>query len=248
MCRPASFYLTRENIYWSKTSDSHTDIIREFNLREDDSRNAPSGVRIEVSPPGGNLSLPLADWVYEVDQDRTPAWYDSVDGENRARRALSDWARHKLSCINLAEAFNPSHPFHVKRPRAMTKKRAIALCREWESVRASVGESVGESVRASVWASVGESVGESVWASVGASVGESVRASVWESVRASVWASVRAYAGSLFTLPAWKYTSSPNPWAPLRELWTNGLVPSFDGKTWRLHEGPDAKVFAQFDV
>ncbi len=224
MCRPASFYLTRENIYWSKTSDSHTDIIREFNLREDDSRNAPSGVRIEVSPPGGNLSLPLADWVYKVDQDRTPAWYDSVDGENRARRALSDWARHKLSCINLAEAFNPIHPFHVKRPRAMTKKRAIALCREWESVWASVQASV----RASVWASVGESV----WASVQASV------------RESVW----AYAGSLFTLPAWKYTSSPNPWAPLRELWINGLVPSFDGKTWRLHEGPDAKVFAQFDV
>ena len=228
MCKPASFYLTRENVYWSKTSDSHTDIIREFNLREDDSRNAPLGVRIEVSPDKGNLSLPLDQWRYKVDQDLTPPWYDAGEAENKCRAALKDWARHKLSIINLAEAFNPVHPLRVKRPRAMTKKRAIALCREW----------------ASVW----DSIRASVWASVGASVWDSIRASVGDSVGDSIWASVWAYTGSLFTLPSWKYTSNPNPWAPLRELWINGLVPSFDGKTWRLHEGPDAQAFAQFDI
>ena len=129
----------------------------------------------------------------------------------------------------------------------MTKKRATALCKDWASIWASVWASVGDSVGASVWASVRASVGDSV----GASVRDSVWASVWDSVGASVWdsvgASVGAYTGSLFTLPDWKYTDHKDPWASLRELWINGLVPSFDGKTWRLHEGPKAKVFVQFD-
>lgn len=74
------------------------------------------------------------------------------------------------------------------------------------------------------------------WASVRASVGDSVRDSVW------------AYSGSFFLLPrdSWKYTKNIKtdeyPFFPVVKLWEMGLVPSFDGKTWRLHGGPDAKV------
>jgi hypothetical protein len=128
----------------------------------------------------------------------------------------------------------------------------------WASVRASVRASVGASVWASVRASVGDSVGDSVWASVRASVW----ASVWASVRASVWASVWAsvgdsvrdsvgdsvwvYEGSLFTkINQWKYTKHESgiyPYKPAVDLWKRGFVPSFDGKTWRLHQGKDMKV------
>ena len=129
-----------------------------------------------------------------------------------------------------------------------------------DSVGASVWASVGASVRDSVWASVGDSVRASVWASVGDSVRDSVRASVrasvWASVgdsvrasvRASVWASVWAYAGSFLNLPrnAWKYTENIKtkkyPFHPLADLWEMGIVPSFDGKKWRLHAGKDAKI------
>jgi hypothetical protein len=81
-----------------------------------------------------------------------------------------------------------------------------------------------------------------------ASVGDSVRDSVGASVRDLVWASVRAYSGSLFILPRkdWKYTSKIKatgyPFQPSVDLWKMGLVPSFDGKLWRLHGGKDAKV------
>jgi len=33
-----------------------------------------------------------------------------------------------------------------------------------------------------------------------------------------------------------------NPFQPCIDLWERGLVPSFDGKTWRLHSGSEAKV------
>ena len=63
-------------------------------------------------------------------------------------------------------------------------------------------------------------------------------ASVWDSVWDSVRASVGAYTGSFFVIPNWKYVKHPKgkyPFEPCVKLWEQGLVPSFDGTTWRLH-------------
>ena len=62
------------------------------------------------------------------------------------------------------------------------------------------------------------------WASVGDSV--------WDSVGASVW----AYASGYFNI---KYN---HDFSANNKLWDSGLVPSFDGTTWRLHSGKDAKI------
>jgi hypothetical protein len=73
----------------------------------------------------------------------------------------------------------------------------------------------------------------------------SVRDSVWDSVGASVRDSVWAYVGSFFKIPVWKYVKHPKgkyPYQPLVTLWNSGLVPSFDGKTWKLHGGSKAAV------
>ena len=67
----------------------------------------------------------------------------------------------------------------------------------------------------------------------------------WASVGDSVWASVWAYTGSFFRIPVWKYVKHHKgkyPYQPLMALWKTGLVPSFDGTTWRLHGGPKAAV------
>jgi hypothetical protein len=71
-------------------------------------------------------------------------------------------------------------------------------------------------------------------------VSASVWASVWASVRDSVW----AYISSFFNLQEWKYSEhkpGENPFQPGIDLWNRGLVPSFDGKTWRLH-GKDGMI------
>ena len=74
------------------------------------------------------------------------------------------------------------------------------------------------------------------------SVRDSVRGSVWD----SVWDSVRAYIGSLFpNIKIWKYAPKNiqgYPYQSAVNLWQNGLVPSFDGTTWRLHTGLDARI------
>ena len=85
-------------------------------------------------------------------------------------------------------------------------------------------------------------MGDSVWDSVGASV------------RDSVWASVGAYSGTFFKLPrnSWKYTENIKtkgyPFQASVDLWEMGLVPSFDGRIWRLHGGPDAKILWEGEI
>ena len=118
------------------------------------------------------------------------------------------------------------------------------------SVRGSVGNSVGDSVWCSVWDSVGNSVGASVWDAVGDSVWGSAWDSVWgsvrDSVRGSVGGSVGAYISSLFpNISKWQgvdHEEGVNPFQSCIDLWLAGLVPSFDGKTWRLHAGKNAEI------
>ena len=140
----------------------------------------------------------------------------------------------------LSEALYPINPF-IDRKCSEVTEQDIELLKQWASIRASVWASVWTSVGISVRDSVGNSVRDSVEASVGGSVRTSVEASVWESVWESVW----AYISSLFTnIKKWKYIDHEegiNPFQPSIDLWGKGLVPSFDGKIWRLH-GYQGKV------
>ena len=86
MCDYASFVLTKDKVFWSKKTESHHEIIQEFNLCECDS----SGTRIhivktEIIPVKyGDLST----WKYQVDQDVFPPWYDKRDCEVCTRKGL----------------------------------------------------------------------------------------------------------------------------------------------------------------
>jgi hypothetical protein len=82
---------------------------------------------------------------------------------------------------------------------------------------------------------------ESAWYSVTASIWESVRASIGSSIESSVADTVWAYISSLFPSE-----ESVNPFQSVIDLWKQGLVPSFDGKVWRLHGG--GKVLYEMEV
>jgi len=146
----------------------------------------------------------------------------------------------KLFGWNYSEAINPIQPFKIKCPKITDNH--IKLLEQWDSVRDSVRDSVWESVGGSVWDSVGDSVGDSVRDSVWGSVWDSVWDSVWASVLDSVW----AYIGSLFpNIKKWKYINHKKgiyPFQPAVDLWRMGLVPSFDGKIWRLHGGLNGEI------
>ena len=179
---------------------------------------------------------------------------EEVDDENLD--ALFGWKYH--------EVCNPINPLKIVAPKIGDTQ--LLLLRNWASlrdsigasvrdsigasVRDSVGTSVWDSVGTSVWDLVGTSLRDSVWASVRDSVGTSVWDSVWASLRdsigASVWDSVWAYIGSLFpNIKTWKCAPvniQGYPYQSCVDLWRQGIFPSFDGSTWRLHTNIDARI------
>ena len=170
-------------------------------------------------------------------------------------KVLEEFPQEQLDSIfgwKYHEACEPIYPLTLDAIKIGNEQ--IALLQNWDSVRASVWDSVRASVGDSVGASVWSSVGASVWDSVGASVGDSVGASVWDSVGtsvgasvwASVWDSVGAYIGSFFPkIKHWKYAPKNikgYPYQSSVNLWRQGIVPSFDGTTWRLHVDKNAKI------
>ena len=158
MCKPASMEETKDRMYWSEKTDSHREIITEFNLCESGMRGV-NVVPIEISPPDGNLSLPLSKWIYSVDyagiSRELPAWYDAKASESRARACLKEWVAVKLKGWRVKEAFNPINPLKVK-CKPLPKAELKRLLKDWDSVMlsSSVPSSVWSSVPSSVWSSV----------------------------------------------------------------------------------------------
>ena len=224
MCQAFScLVLPDTTVVWQFGMDSHEDLIKLANLKDDTTNpKKMKFCRAEIAPKNDNYLAP-DEWQLRIDQ-KLPTWWTSSHAE-AAEKAHREWMK-KLNKILIKKPI--VHPFQdIKPPKKITKKH-IDLLKAW----ASMGVSVRASVRDSVWASVGDSVGDSVWASM------------WDSVRDSVG----AYIGSFFNLPrsAWKYTENIKietyPFQPVVDLWMMGLVPSFDGKTWRLHGGKNRKV------
>jgi len=182
---------------------------------------------------------------------------DQINSKRDDSEAAEKWAK-RLDFKTIIEPLiiKPIvNPFELPAVERVTDEQ-IDWLKSWASVRASVRVSVGNSVGDSVWASVRVSVWDVVWVSVGASVGasvrDSVRDSVWDSVGNSVWNSVwvsvwnsvwnsgEAYVSSFLDIPY------QHDFTPAVKLWDDGLVPSFNYKTWRLHSGKDAKIIYEW--
>jgi len=153
----------------------------------------------------------------------------------------------------LSEVLYPMNPLEITEHPEIDREK---LLKSWASIWASIwdsagdtiGDSVGSSVGDAIWVSIRDSVGDSIWDSIGVSIFASIGDSVWDSVRASIG----AYISSLFPgIKTWKYIEHPegvNPFQPGITLWRAGYVPSFDGKTWRLHTGKNAEVVLELKL
>ncbi len=97
MCNMASFVLTRDHVFWSRSSDSHEDIINEYGLCEGIGASVrPNILRCEIKPPNNDYRLPVDQWVWYVDQDVMPQWHDAARDEARCRAALVEWEACKI--------------------------------------------------------------------------------------------------------------------------------------------------------
>jgi hypothetical protein len=173
-------------------------------------------------------------------------------------RALAEAEEEKIG-YKLSEALFPVNPLKIEAGPVTDEE--IELLKKWRNVRGSIGDSIWDNVRGSIedsiWDNVERCVWSSIWDSVWSSLRDSVKDSVrdgytWNSIWDSVWDSAGAYISSLYTsIKTWKYIDHPkgeNPFQPAITLWHRGFVPSFDGKTWRLHAGENAEVVWEEEI
>ena len=193
--------------------DSHASIAKYHKLNEDKLN------KYEYNPITKVFTV---DQINNQDDDRIPAevWVRSLNFKNI------------IEPLIINDIVNPFKDLPmVKKP---TNDDINAL-KNWIETKNLI-DSVFDSVRDSDWDSVGYLVGDSIGDSVIDSAWDSVWDSVGSSVGSSVYDSIYAYIGSFFDIVYSIDLSSSN------YLWNRGIVPSFDGTTWRLHSGPNAKV------
>jgi hypothetical protein len=197
----------------SDKNDSHTHICKIYNLDEDKCN------KYEYNPLTKKFGV------------------DQINSEVNDRIQAEAWVKR----LNFQKIVEPLiikpivNPFNLTPVKKVTKKQ-IVLLKEWYSVRDRVGDSVRDRV--------GDSVGNIVWDSAGNIVGDSVVNIVWDSVWDSVGNIVRDRVG----YSVWAYVSSffaidyLHDFSSATRIWEMGLMPSFDGVTWRLHTGKDAHI------
>jgi len=236
-------------VRWKAGLDSHDQLVTHYDLK-DDRADRPGFARVEIVPDHDRqypYLWPEKPWRFVLDEMVEPEWFKHSH-EQAAWKAFEEWKAEVYGSFNYQEARNPIKPFQGE-PTTPTEED-IALLREWAEVRERMGTPVEWRVSKSVEWRVGESVGESV----PRSVGESVHRSVYENVDGSVGESVHrivcplmwAYIGSLFPgIQKWKYIDHEEGVYPFQasvDLWRRGLVPSYDGETWRLHSGKKPQI------
>ena len=217
MCNAWSAIVKKNgDVLWKFGMDSHSDILKHFNIPDNESEPGRLKFARIEISPANGNYLKPNEWKFKLDESITPSWWKK-SYQIFAETEHKKWKKQLNKILINKEIVMP---FSIGPPKKVLKKH-IALLGAW----ASVGDSVGASVRDSVWDSVGDSVG------------------------ASVRASVRAYISSYFNLQKWKYVKHKkgvNPYQPGIDLWNKGLVPSFDGKVWRLH-GHEGKIVFEIE-
>jgi len=117
MCKPASFVLTKDKVFWSKKTDSHDEIIREFGLHEGNAVQIYT-LKVEISPADGDIFSDPATWPYKLDQDMLPAWHNPVRDKKRAEAALRDWVAARVFIGKAGLVFNSDEVVFLKNSSA----------------------------------------------------------------------------------------------------------------------------------
>jgi hypothetical protein len=96
MCQFKSAIILKDHVYISKVSESHTTMLEELKI-EDNQRNAEKRfVRAELVPLNNDVFSDIDTWKFVVDQDIIPEWFVKEYEETRIREAVKLWAKDHI--------------------------------------------------------------------------------------------------------------------------------------------------------
>ena len=98
MCKLKSGLLFKAGVF-VPDYDSHDRMLQEKGI-EDTAENRAMGkyIRFELSPKNDDPFTPVSSWVFRIDQDELPEWYEAAPGkyEQMAREAVEKWASKRI--------------------------------------------------------------------------------------------------------------------------------------------------------
>lgn len=100
MCKFKSGIILKNKIELApQDNESHSDLLDLLGIADTRFNASKVFVRAELTPPDGDIVVPIEKWNYNVDQDITPDWYDedSTRYENEFRAAVDDWIKENLN-------------------------------------------------------------------------------------------------------------------------------------------------------
>ena len=112
MCMFKSAIITKNGVTLAPIyNDSHSKLLESMGIEDNQTNAMRVFVRAELTPPNNDKTIDVEKWVYKVDQDIVPDWYeeDSKRYEDEMREAVKDWmAEHfsvicEKSCVKIKE-------------------------------------------------------------------------------------------------------------------------------------------------
>ena len=86
--------VTKTEILWLSTSDEHDKIIKHFNLNDNTSN--PNFAKVELIPKNHDYGN-LKEYIFKIDQDFLPDWFDKNEVEIACRtelkKIMKNWKR-----------------------------------------------------------------------------------------------------------------------------------------------------------
>jgi hypothetical protein len=93
MCREASGLSFKDRIFISETSNSHTDIMKENGIKDDNLE--PDFYKWECFPKDWDYSSDVSTWKFVIDQDFIPSWVVKEFEEKRVKEFVEkEWKKY----------------------------------------------------------------------------------------------------------------------------------------------------------
>ena len=99
MCRfKSGIILKNRCVVAQGSNDSHTDLLESLNIEDTRENAMRTFVRAELIPPNNKWWTDTDTWIFNVDQDITPDWFD-IDKkryEDEFRTAVKEWCKEHV--------------------------------------------------------------------------------------------------------------------------------------------------------
>lgn len=109
MCRFKSGIIFKGRVVLAPDgNESHSDLLEKLGVEDNTMGEMTRFVRAELLPKDDNKATPIEEWIFNVDQDMTPEWFDEDRGryEQEFRDAVREYMKDKVEVI-AGYAWNP---------------------------------------------------------------------------------------------------------------------------------------------